>query len=376
MSSHADNAGAVVLGGFSGTELPEEQRRALAAGRRAGFILFRRNLTDIHQALELTSAITQAAPRGACPPLVALDQEGGRVRRLRAPLLELPPMRALGSLPAGELSELAQAVGAELAACGFNLNFAPVLDVDSNPDNPVTGDRAFASTASGVAQAGVAFAKGLMLGGVHPVGKHFPGHGDTSSDSHFTLPYVASSRERLDALELMPFRAAIAAQLPCLMTAHVVFQALDPARPATLSHRIVTELLRGELGYRGAVFSDCLEMEAIACEGEVAEAAVTAVAAGVDVVLICHRFDRQEAAVEALTRRAERDAAFALRLTEAAERSRGLAQARPPQPSSDALSALLRAHQPVQASLERYSSKQSVAGTTERDPTERDPTER
>ncbi|MBX3181501.1 MAG: beta-N-acetylhexosaminidase [Polyangiaceae bacterium] len=371
MSSHADNAGAVVLGGFSGTELPEEQRRALAAGRRAGFILFRRNLTDVQQAIELTTAITRAAPRGASPPLIALDQEGGRVRRLGAPLLELPPMRALGSLPAGELTDLAQAVGAELAACGFNLDFAPVLDVDSNPDNPVIGDRAFASTASVVARAGVAFAQGLALGGVHPVGKHFPGHGDTRSDSHFTLPYLASSRERLDALELTPFRAAIAAQLPCLMTAHVVFQALDRARPATLSPHIITGLLREELGYRGAVFSDCLEMEAIAREGEVAEAAVAAVAAGVDVVLICHRFDRQEAAVEALTRRAERDGAFATRLAKAADRSRGLAKARPPQPDLEALNTLLRAHQPLQASLERYTSAQHPAMTTERDPTER-----
>lgn len=326
--------GALILGGFSGHALPPEYAAALRAGRRAGAILFRRNLQSVDQACELTAAIHQTVD-GAAPALVALDQEGGRVRRLRAPLLELPPMRALaGALSADELSDLATAVGAELTACGFNLNFAPVLDVDSNPDNPVIGDRSFSALPEQVAELGLAFGDGLARAGVIPCGKHFPGHGDTASDSHLELPRLRHDLSRLRRLELAPFAAASRSALPSLMTAHIVFEALDSARPATLSPAVLTDLLRTELAYAGVVFSDCLEMQAISDHQPVEQAAVSAIAAGVDVVLICHSFERQEAALEALIREATRSPSFSAQVQRAAERSLELRRAYPPHPQN------------------------------------------
>ncbi len=331
----AQRCGALILGGFSGHSLPADYGTALGRGRRAGAILFRRNLSDANQACELTESIRAASPKGAAPTFVALDQEGGRVRRLGAPLLQLPPMRALASgLSADELTALARAVGRELTACGFTLNFAPVLDVDSNPQNPVIGDRACSALPEQVARLGLAFASGLLQAGVIPCGKHFPGHGDTASDSHLELPRLPHDLARLRRLELAPFAAAARADLPSLMTAHIVFEALDSQRPATLSRAVLTDLLRGELGYQGVVFTDCLEMQAISDHVEVAEAAVQSVSAGADVVLICHSFERQEAALEALIHEAERSPAFAARVQDAARRSTQLRAAYAPHPQN------------------------------------------
>lgn len=360
--------GRLILGGFGGEDLPSDYRTALSRGRRGGAILFRRNLSSPAQASSLNKQIHEAM-RGSsdAPGLVAIDQEGGRVRRLREPLLTLPPMKTLGAhWSAPKLEELASAVAAELLACGFNLNFAPVLDVDSNPRNPVIGDRAFSSDPGGVAELGLAFARGLAAGGVSPCGKHFPGHGDTESDSHLTLPKLSHSLERLRTVELAPFRAASDVRLPSLMTAHIVFEALEPALPATLSPRVVTDVLRSELGYRGVVFSDCLEMQAISDHWPAAEASVLAIAAGCDSLLICHRMDRQEAALEALVTEAERSPAFNARVSEAASRLEALARAFPPHPQTpEALEALFQRHRPLQEQLD------TLSGT----PTGRDPTE-
>ncbi|MCB9606274.1 MAG: beta-N-acetylhexosaminidase [Polyangiaceae bacterium] len=369
--------GRLILGGFGGEDLPRDYAAALEQGRRGGAILFRRNLSSPDVALSLTKQIHAAMNgSGGAPALVAIDQEGGRVRRLKAPLLELPPMHTLGAHCGGSddgewdveaLEALGRAVAAELLACGFNLNFAPVLDVNSNPANPVIGDRAFASEPHDVAELSLAFARGLSAGGVSPCGKHFPGHGDTESDSHLTLPKLPHSLERLRNLELIPFRAAVEAKLPSLMTAHIVFEALEPALPATLSPKVVTGLLRNELGYQGAVFSDCLEMQAISDHWPAAEASVLAIAAGCDSVLICHRMDRQEAALEALAKEAELSPAFNARVVEAAGRLEALAQAFPPHPQTrEELEALFQRHQGLQAKLDRLTQQ----------PTGHDPTER
>src|SRR5262249_47601889 len=212
------------------------------------------------------------------PPLIGVDQEGGRVMRLPAPALALPPMRELGS--AGDLSlvrRAARAVAAELRAIGFTMNFAPVLDVDSNPANPIIGDRAFGHDPRSVMRAGVAFLQGLQDKGVLACGKHFPGHGDTDVDSHLDLPVVRHDRKRLDASELPPFRAASGAGVAALMTAHLVCEALDPGIPATFSRAICGSLLRAEIGFEGLLVSDDLEMNAIAARWPVEEAAVESV---------------------------------------------------------------------------------------------------
>jgi len=320
-SDIARRCGQLIVGGFDGTSLPRGYERALRDGRRGGAILFRRNVGDVESTGALCRALTRAAQGGA-PPFIGVDQEGGRVVRLGPPVLSLPPMRTLGDAASPELiTRAGAALGSELSAIGFNIDFAPVLDVDSNPDNPIIGDRSFARTPERVAECAVAFARGLETEGVMACGKHFPGHGDTSVDSHVDLPIVPHGLPRLREIELPPFHAAAKAGIASMMTAHVVCEGIDPGRPATMSPAICTQLLREAIGFGGVLFSDDLEMDAVAARQPIADAAVSAMAAGCDVLLVCAREDRQEEALEALIRESEKSATFRARCEEARHRS-------------------------------------------------------
>jgi len=334
-SSTAQAAGQVLVAGFPEPDPPPRLLEALGRGRLGGVILFRRNVGEPAEVARRIARVVEAAPADL-PPLVAVDQEGGRVARLGEPVLKLPPMRALGRLDDPDLTRrAAQVLGDQLAALGFNCDFAPVLDVDTNPDNPVIGDRSFAADPDGVVRHGLAFAEGLRAAGVLPCGKHFPGHGDTELDSHLALPRLTHDRARLDAVELVPFRRS-AGRVPMLMTAHVVFDALDPGVPATLSRRVVEGLLRQELGWDGVVVSDDLEMRAVSDHWGVPEAAVRAIDAGCDALLVCSDVDLLFEAHRALVDRAERDEAFARRLHRAAARFVSLRAEAPAAPITDA----------------------------------------
>jgi beta-N-acetylhexosaminidase len=322
--------------GFDGHTPPPSFVDRARAGEIGAAIVFKRNLGDPAEILELNQALHGAGL------LVAVDQEGGTVQRVREPATVWPPMRRLGETGDPDLAEaVGRALGAELAVLGFDIDFAPVLDVDTNPANPVIGARAFADTADDVIRMAGAFARGLTASGVLPCGKHFPGHGDTTVDSHLALPRIDHDLARLRAVELAPFRALI--DLPLLMTAHVVFAALDAEQPATLSAAVVETLLRGELGYRGLVISDDLEMKAILDHYGVADAAERAVAAGCDALLVCSREDLQVEAHDGLVRAAERSAALRVRIDQAAARNAELVAAHPPRPRvsvEDALAVL------------------------------------
>ncbi len=253
--------------------------------------------------------------------MFCVDQEGGRVVRLRAPLTALPPARRLGETDDESLTEAAgRLVGLELASVGFNLDFAPVLDVDTHPNSPVIGDRSFGRTTGPVLKHGIAFGAGLSKAGVSPCAKHFPGHGDAALDSHLKLPMVAHDRERLDEVELLPFTKWVASGLGPIMTAHVVYPALDPDNPATLSMPIVNGVLRQSMGFGGVVFTDDLEMGAITDYGGTAPAAVRSVRASVDGLLVCRQADLQEEVLERLTREAENDEDFEAMLKASAAR--------------------------------------------------------
>jgi beta-N-acetylhexosaminidase len=328
----AADAGRVLWIGFPGPEIDDETARTLAAGDCGAVILFARNVRDLDQVQELNRALHAAAPA----LLVAVDQEGGTVQRVRAPATEWPPMLRHDALAAYEDEQVAEAVGRalgnELAALGFDVDFAPVLDVHSNEANPVIGKRAFGRDATTVTRRALAFARGLAASGILGCGKHFPGHGDTSTDSHLELPRIEHDLARLEAVELAPFRAAATAGVPMIMTAHVVFSALDPEVPATLSRAVVQGLLRERLAYRGVIVSDDLDMKAIVDHFGIADAAVRAIDAGCDVLLACKDLDHQRTARDALIARAERDSAFRARLGEAASRVRALEgpRVRPP----------------------------------------------
>jgi beta-N-acetylhexosaminidase len=214
---------------------------------------------------------------------------------------------------------IARRVGAELAAVGFTVDFAPVLDVHTQADNPVIGDRSFGTDPELCARFGADWIAGLQSAGLLATAKHFPGHGDSTTDSHFDLPVVDQPLDRLERVELAPFRAAAAADVAMMMTAHVVYPAIDSEHPATLSYAVCTEL-RERIGFRGVLVSDDLEMRAIADRHGIADGARLAIAAGCDALLVCHSFEEQEGVVEALIREAEISEGFRERCREAAQR--------------------------------------------------------
>jgi beta-N-acetylhexosaminidase len=312
--------GQLLIAGFDGHHIPVELRALAREFGLGGVILFARNVAEPEQVAEL--CFDAARLSGDVPAWVSVDQEGGRVARLKAPFTEWPPMATLGRSGDAVLAErFARALGSELKAVGVTLDYAPVLDVHTNPRNPVIGDRALAERAGDVARLGSAIVRGLQSEGVAACGKHFPGHGDTSTDSHLELPLVEHPLERLREVEFVPFRAAVEAQVATIMTAHVFIPALDERRPATLSRRVVTGLLRDELKYEGVILSDDLEMKAVAGTYAVPDAAVLAVEAGCDGVLICSgSHDAQAAALEALVHAVEEDRLRLSRVEDALKR--------------------------------------------------------
>jgi beta-N-acetylhexosaminidase len=292
-----EKIGQLFMIGFTGTEVTRELAGLLKEYHPGGLILFRRNLEHAEQIIALTNEVQRLA--GALPLLISIDQEGGRVSRLPAGFTIFPPCARLGHCGSAELAYRAAAVtAAELRAVGINMNMAPVLDVDSNPQNPIIGDRAFGRAPEQVSVLGQATMAGLHAQGVVACGKHFPGHGDTHADSHLELPLVEAPLERLQKIELPPFQHAIRHGLASMMTAHVLYPALDADRPATLSPTIVTGLLRRQLGFTGLVLTDDLEMRAILDHYGIAEAAVQSVHAGADILLICKEPEREVAAME------------------------------------------------------------------------------
>jgi beta-N-acetylhexosaminidase len=344
--------GQLIIGGFYGTELPPSFAKALARKERGGVILFKRNLAgeDLPQVARLNASVRDACPSDL-PPLIAVDQEGGRVARLPPPVLVIPPMRALARAGRVDLVQrAARALAVQLRALGFTMNFAPVLDVNTCDENPVIGDRSFGSDPRVVMRFGVAYLRGLQDGGILACGKHFPGHGDTSKDSHHDLPVVHHERARLEQVELLPFRAAAGAGIAAFMTAHVVYEALDADVPATMSRAICASLLRAEIGFEGALISDDLEMKAIALRHSIEDAAVEAVWAGCDALLICSDEELQSRAHAALLARAEKDAKFRARCVEAAERGLRVRRTVRPEPLSPE-STLLLLHGPSAVAL-------------------------
>lgn len=339
-------AGQVLIAGFGAGDVPASLRDMARAGELGGFILFKRNLpvTRVRERnpsgetgevnvsrVDEIAALTHRL-RALCsaetPPWIAVDQEGGRVARLGTPLLRLPAMRQLGLRDdVAFTTRVAAVLGAQLALLGFNTDFAPVLDIDTNPANPVIGDRSFSDDPACVTRHGLAFAAGLQSAGVIACGKHFPGHGDTDLDSHLALPRLSHDRARLDAVELAPFAAAADA-VDAIMTAHVIFDAIDPTLPATLCRAAITGILREQLGYQGVIVSDDLEMKAVADHYGVGDAACRAIDAGCDAVLICSKPELCVEAHEALIARAEKNHGFAERLRDAAARGLALRQRR------------------------------------------------
>jgi beta-N-acetylhexosaminidase len=320
------DAGAVLQAGFDGITAPDWVRRRIADGELGGVALFSRNVHDTEQLAALTAQLRADEPE----LLVAIDEEGGDVTRLEvAHGSSYPGNAALGSADDPRLTEeVARAIGHDLAAAGINLNYAPVADVNANADNPVIGVRSFGSGSALVVRHTAAYVRGLQAAGVAACAKHFPGHGDAGMDSHLGLPLVDFDDAKL-ALHLAPFRAAVAAGTKCVMTAHILFPRYDADYPATMSHAVLTGLLRGELGYQGLVITDGIDMGSISATYGIAEGTVKALCAGADAICFGGGLHTEDAFLhlrDALVWAVRERRLSEERLHEAAERNRDVAR--------------------------------------------------
>lgn len=318
-------AAGVLCAGFDGTALDVAVEQRLRSLPLAGVILFARNTETPQQTRALTDRIREIYG----DPLIAIDQEGGRVMRIRSGVEEIPSMLAVAA--AGD-EDAAYKAGEQLAfdlrRAGVNVDYAPVLDLALFRMNTVIGARSFGDDPERVARFAGAVARGLLAGGVIPTYKHFPGHGSTAEDSHLALPGIDLDEATLRARDLVPF-ARLLPEAKAVMTAHIVVRALDPEQPATISRRILTDLLRNELGFRGVCFTDCMQMDAIAKGVGSAPGAVRALAAGADCVLISHSLEIAAEAVELIVAAVERGTLPLSRLEEAFGRVRALREQLP-----------------------------------------------
>ena len=298
-----EKIGQLLLVGIGGKRVSQVAKAHITKRFAGGIILFGRNIADTQQVASLTTELQQVAQQtpNAIPLFIAIDQEGGIVARLKKGVTVFPGNLALGATRSERLAEKAGEITAmELSAVGVNLNFAPVMDINTNPRNPVIGVRAYGESAELVSQLGTAYIRGLQGNGILATAKHFPGHGDTHVDSHKKLPTVGHDKKRMDAVELAPFQEAIKAEVAAIMSAHILYPALDADTPATLSHRILTGLLREQLGFEGLIITDDLEMQAIDAHYQTGNAAVMAIQAGADLVMVPWTLKKQQQAYNAL----------------------------------------------------------------------------
>ncbi|KKX56460.1 MULTISPECIES: glycoside hydrolase family 3 protein [Brevibacillus] len=298
-----EKIGQMLVCGFDGHQPTDGIRDLIRQYGLGNIIYFSRNAGSVEQVHRLSSELKQWAAEHSDIPLgIAIDQEGGMVTRVTNGVTPLPGNMAIGATRDESAAfELARISGSELRLLGININFAPAVDINNNPLNPVIGVRSYGETPELVSRMGVAAVRGFQSAGIAATVKHFPGHGDTSVDSHFDIPVLPLDRKRLEQLELVPFKKAVEAGVDMVMTAHIVLPEIEPKKlPSTLSPAVITGILREEWGYDGIVITDCLEMDAIAAHYGVGPAAVMAVEAGVDLIMVSHRYDRQREAFEAL----------------------------------------------------------------------------
>jgi beta-N-acetylhexosaminidase len=355
------HVGQLAIVGFAGYAIPPDLRMLAREFDLGGVVLFARNVEAPEQVSEVSREVQALASE--LPLWVSTDQEGGRVARLKSSFTVWPPMMTLGrSGDEGLAGRFARSLAAELRAVGISLDFAPVLDIHTNSANPVIGDRALSERADEVARLGSVIIRTLQAEGIAACGKHFPGHGDTSVDSHHELPVVDHPPDRIERVELVPFKAAIEVNVASVMTAHILIPALDDQQPATLSPRIIDGMLKRELGYQGLVVTDDLSMKAISAKYGTTEATVAAIAAGCDAVLLCGQDQgAQVEAIEAVIHAVE-DRTLPLKRVEDAlarhrrVKERFLAPPRPLPLTGTALRTLLgrEEHQAVAAEMARF----------------------
>lgn len=290
--------------GISGTSLTKEEKDFIVDFNIGGVVLFGRNVTggpeQVAALCKEIQSLRHLMPDKA-PLFIGIDMEGGRVARLKAPFTQWPPLQKIGDIDSPTLAfHFAYSMGRELKAVGINLDFAPCVDVHSNPNNPVIGDRSLSDDPEKVGKLASALVRGYIKSEVIPCAKHFPGHGNTKVDSHFDLPIETATLERLEKIELIPFKRAFRARLDFVMTAHIRFPNIDPDWPATLSEVFLRKIARDDLRYRGFIVTDDLGMKALANFHDVDEIPVRALQAGADFLLYCNEPESPPIAIDAI----------------------------------------------------------------------------
>lgn len=296
-----EKIGQLLIVGFDGYELNEDIEKLIKENRVGGVILFGNNIENSHQLMNLTNALKTNNLNNKIPLFISVDEEGGRVSRMPGEFKKLPSNKIIGEINNSNLSyNIGKIISKQLTSLGFNMNFAPVLDINSNPENPVIGDRSFGDTPDIVIKLGIKTMEGLKDGNIIPVVKHFPGHGDTSMDSHVGLPLVNHNMKRLNEFELIPFKEAINNDADVIMISHILLPKIDSIYPATMSKTIITDVLRNDLSFNGVVITDDMTMGAITKNYDISNATVKSINAGTDIVLVCHDYANEIAVITAL----------------------------------------------------------------------------
>ncbi|UOQ83615.1 beta-N-acetylhexosaminidase [Gracilibacillus salinarum] len=301
MSLH-EKIGQMILAGVSGTTLDADTQNLITEQQIGGFIFYANNLETPKQTVQLINQIKRKNESNRLPLFLSVDQEGGEIERLPGELIPFPTNQEIGESNNKQFSyQVGVLLGQELNAFGFNLDFAPVMDVNSNPDNPIIGNRSFGDNPEVVSKLGVETMKGIQSQDIISVIKHFPGHGDTSVDSHLQLPTVNKEMAELEQLELVPFERAIANGADVVMAAHILLPAIDPEYPSSMSRAVITDMLREKLAFDGVIMTDDMTMKAITDNYSIGEAAVQSVKAGNDMLLIAHGYNNVVEAIEQVT---------------------------------------------------------------------------
>ncbi|MBK5242643.1 beta-N-acetylhexosaminidase [Clostridium sp.] len=296
-----EKIGQMLVVGIEGYDLNENTKSLIEKYKVGGVILFSNNVQDTNQLLNLLNSLKSENLKNKIPLFLSVDEEGGKVTRMPKEFKKFPTNKAIGKINDAVLSNrIGSTLALEIGSFGFNMNFAPVLDVNSNSKNPVIGDRSFGADVNIVSNLGIQTMKGIQSENIIPVVKHFPGHGDTSVDSHLGLPSVNNDLKRLKSLELIPFIEAIKNNADAVMIAHILLPKIDSENPSSLSKIIITNILRGELNFNGVIITDDMTMGAIVKNYNISEAAVKSIKAGTDIVLVCHGYDNEVTVINAV----------------------------------------------------------------------------
>lgn len=296
-----EKIGQMLILGIEGYTMDDHCRKMIDTYHAGGFIILAQNVQSTDQLLSLVNSLKGANSQNSIPLFMSVDQEGGRVDRMPEGFARFPANSIIGHANDKTVSfDIGSAMAEEIKAFGFNVDFAPVLDINSNPRNPVIGDRSFGSNPEIVSALGIQTMKGIQSGNIISVVKHFPGHGDTSVDSHLNLPTVNNDLNRLASFELIPFSEAAKNGADGVMIAHILLPAIDHDNPASFSKEIVTGILRNQMKFNGVVITDDMTMGAIVKNYNIGDAAVKAINAGCDILLVCHGYDYQEAVFNAV----------------------------------------------------------------------------